>query len=365
MPEEQSRLKSLALALLKVLRFIDTVIIAIYAGILIIYLLLRVVIGDDQWWMSILNNFSFWLFVPMLVAVPMAILCWRRWVIAAIAVPLIVTLLWIGPYYLPKVTGSPTGTTLHIVTFNMYQKNPRISDAQAWLHDQNADIVLLQEIPNAYTGYTVTEVPGLKDVYPYQLNQLWNIRYWGNMVLSRYPILSSENVELISNDETQESIEQRVTLDVKGQTIAIYNVHLSEPVGPEQRFEVPFGGDAARSLLHYDDAKRNRQIFALLARLDTEKLPYIVAGDFNTSSQGITYEILGAKLADTYLEAGFGFGGTWPAAGEAGWPNYVPPLMRIDYVWHSPAFHAIEAHDGPKLGSDHLPLLATLDLHTN
>jgi endonuclease/exonuclease/phosphatase (EEP) superfamily protein YafD len=42
----------------------------------------------------------------------------------------------------------------------------------------------------------------------------------------------------------------------------------------------------------------------------------------------------------------------------------MPPLVRIDYVWHSDDFHAVEAALGPYLGSDHLPVTAALALES-
>jgi endonuclease/exonuclease/phosphatase family metal-dependent hydrolase len=181
-------------------------------------------------------------------------------------------------------------------------------------------------------------------------------------VLSRYPIVSAENIDLASKGLAPQ---QRLYLSVQGQTIAIYNVHLAQPIGRVNRIKIPFARRFDDPFLRYDDTGRNDEINALLLSLKSEKVPYIVAGDFNTSDQGATYGILASQIADTFREAGSGLGGTWPAAGEAGWPRFVPALIRIDYIWRSPAFRAVEAHQGPKLGSDHLPLLATLELlHT-
>jgi endonuclease/exonuclease/phosphatase (EEP) superfamily protein YafD len=52
-----------------------------------------------------------------------------------------------------------------------------------------------------------------------------------------------------------------------------------------------------------------------------------------------------------------GFGASWPALFTG-----IPPLVRIDYIWHSDEFRAISVKQGPDIGSDHLPLYATLDI---
>jgi endonuclease/exonuclease/phosphatase family metal-dependent hydrolase len=40
----------------------------------------------------------------------------------------------------------------------------------------------------------------------------------------------------------------------------------------------------------------------------------------------------------------------------------LPPLVRIDYVWHTPDLRALRCQTGPDGGSDHLPLQAELAL---
>ncbi len=113
----------------------------------------------------------------------------------------------------------------------------------------------------------------------------------------------------------------------------------------------------------YDDSARDAQIHALIARLQDEPLPYVVAGDFNMSDQSVIYGDLAAAMGDSFREAGTGLGTSWPMLQASfGLPLSIPPLMRIDYIWHSDEFRAVEASVGPFLGSDHLPMLATLAL---
>jgi endonuclease/exonuclease/phosphatase family metal-dependent hydrolase len=118
----------------------------------------------------------------------------------------------------------------------------------------------------------------------------------------------------------------------------------------------------ARAVLGYSDKLRNAQINSLLDHLKVEPYPYIVAGDFNTSDQTPTYNLLASHLHDSFREGGTGLGASWPVSSARGLPGFIPPLIRIDYIWHSDSFQTISAQQGPPLGSDHLALTATLAL---
>lgn len=107
--------------------------------------------------------------------------------------------------------------------------------------------------------------------------------------------------------------------------------------------------------LRYDETRRNTFIHNLLAIIEAETLPYIVAGDFNTSDNALIYPEIAALMRDSFREAGVGMGATWPVALSG-----LQTLLRIDYVWHSADLHTLTAATGPPLGSDHLPLLVTL-----
>jgi len=87
-----------------------------------------------------------------------------------------------------------------------------------------------------------------------------------------------------------------------------------------------------------------------------------MAGDFNTSDQSPSYNQLAAAGIDSFREAGSGFGATWPVAAVQQLPSFVPPFIRIDYVFHSKDFRAVSAQPGQPIGSDHLPLFVRLVL---
>jgi endonuclease/exonuclease/phosphatase family metal-dependent hydrolase len=96
--------------------------------------------------------------------------------------------------------------------------------------------------------------------------------------------------------------------------------------------------------------------------LDHETLPLITAGDFNLSDQDSSYRDLAARWHDAFRAGGFGLGTTYPVARALDLPSVFPPLVRLDYVWHSDDMLAVSASNGAYVGSDHLPLLVELSL---
>ena len=39
---------------------------------------------------------------------------------------------------------------------------------------------------------------------------------------------------------------------------------------------------------------------------------------------------------------------------------FIPPLLRLDYIWHTPDLRASQAWLGDPFGSDHRPVVAIL-----
>lgn len=326
------------------------------------YLVLRLIFGDSPWWLSLINSFSTFIFLPAPFLLLIELLLQRRprWLLLAMAAITLVAVIRIGPYFAPKasaVSASTSGTTLRVVTFNAWtDNNQHIPEMEAWLRQINADVVLIQEIPASYAR---NGIPSLRDLYPYQLPQRCADCI---MTLSRYPFLSADLLPTSTGNISPFSLE-RITIQPGDQMVVIYNVHLNTPFRSGPRFTLSSRQPAPLTLaLSYDDSTRNAQMQTLLARLSNEKLPFIIAGDFNTSDQAVIYRDLAAHMSDSFREVGMGLGASWPVNQIIGLPRFVPPLIRIDYIWHSAGISAVSAQQGPFLGSDHLPLYATLRL---
>jgi endonuclease/exonuclease/phosphatase (EEP) superfamily protein YafD len=334
-----------------------TLLTSLYVIGLVLYILLRLTLGDSQWWLALLNNFAPYYFLPLFVLLPIALLL-RRWdIMARLLLLTLVGGLWFGPYFLPKSSASPTGPTLKIVSFNVSAHKPRIEEITAWLHEMDADMVLLQEIPRAFSENGYAE---LKKRYPHQF-KIPETGRAENLILSRYPLETEEGLDLEGDGWRTH---QRITLTVEGQTLAIYNIHLVMPIGAEPRHRQPTVLDKLEFASKYDARDRDAQIARLLPILDAETLPFIVAGDFNMSDQAVIYNELAARMTDSWREMGVGLGRSWPAPGSNVLRDSLCPLIRLDYIWHSDHFRTVEIQQSPSLGSDHLAVVGTLELLT-
>jgi endonuclease/exonuclease/phosphatase (EEP) superfamily protein YafD len=318
---------------------------------LVIFLVLRLAFGDRWWWLGFLNAFAPIWFLPLIVAAPtLGLLRSGWWRLGAILI--IIAGIWFGPYFLPKPSITPAGRTLKVVSFNIWGDNPHLSQVEAWLLQTDADVIMLQEIPALYAQNGVRPLNG---DYPYSFVQQWS---WGQLTLSKYPIIEQKDIPPPSG-----FVFQRTVIDFEGQQVALYNIHLSMPTRNAARLTIPNAPFYVNIALMYDDGTRNQEIAFLLKTLETETLPYLVAGDFNTSDQSVSYQRLHDKLEDTFREVGQGFGGSWPRPVVDELPAWLPPVIRIDYIFHSPHWQAISADVGPYLGSDHLPMIGVLALN--
>ncbi len=308
-----------------------------------------------RWWLAFAINFLPFYFLPVLALLLAALLLRARTAIIA-ALPLaLIGLVLYAPYYLPKSTAAASGTPLHLITFNVSDTNQHMDAVVAWLREQRADVVLLQEVSAEWFGPLDQ---ALNDLYPNQVHQLTEIGQRGNLTLSRFPVVLVPSVPLDT------FVFQPVILDVEGQPTAFYNVSLATPVDALPERDLPFEFPLVDYVFRYDEVNRNLQIDKLVSQIDRETPPFIVAGDFNMGDQATSYGKLAARMDDSFREAGTNLGLTWPAFQVIGLPQALPALLRIDYLWHSGGFRARSARVGPYLGSDHLPVDATLEMES-
>ncbi len=280
-----------------------------------------------------LFEISLWLAIPIFIII-ILLRAWRLSIVAGVVVILFGIVYF--PYLVPRTPHDATSAPhLNVMTFNLKTTSEGIVDV---IRSGNTDIVALQEVGSA--GASVME--NLKDTYPYQSVHPQDVDYKGQAVLSRFPIKADEYWNYPEVPHTLGN--QRIEIDFNGTTVVIYNVHPWPPLGWESGYN-----DESHRVAMGDIAKRT---FA-------ETLPLLLLGDFNMTDNFEEYDLLSTHFIDSYRESGDSTGYTFP--------NYkfepFPPLLRLDYIWHSNEFQSIKTRVWPvHAHSDHSPVVATLFL---
>ena len=324
----------------------------LYATFLIVYLVLRLALADSQWWLALLHNFAPYYFAPLLILLPLLWLL-RMPRTALRLLPLLLIGLWLyGPRFLPKSPVVASEPSLKLVSFNTQFALGGLEKITDWLAASETDLILLQEVGPENSAQLFSL---LSDHFAYTVD----LEGTTQATLSRHPFVQSERIDLAVTDEQRTQVgnwfADRLVIEVAGEPLAVYNVHLPLPVRDTPYFDLNLHNGLAHLALRYDEIRRNVFIHNLLTMLNDEPLPFVVAGDFNTSDNALIYNDLAALMHDSFREAATGLGATWPVNLSG-----IQPLLRIDYVWHSDGLRAVSAEIGPHLGSDHLPLVVTL-----
>jgi endonuclease/exonuclease/phosphatase (EEP) superfamily protein YafD len=322
-------------------------------GMAVLYCVVVVALGliwtfgpDGIWWLELSNIFALFLFAPLLLLTPAALLLRSDWLRGATLLTLAAFLALFGSRLVPPFGWPAQGSQLRVMTINQLYTNERIADLIKAIRAQDADIIAIQELSTP-----LAEAAGqqLSDRYPYQFLSPGPEDY-GLGILSRYPLLATER--------TRGFMGQQMTVDVDGMPITVVNVHLNAPQAQTRRLRQ---FRPVKVVLDYDTSLRARDFPGLLQEIDTIAGPLIVMGDFNTSDREPPYADLATRLQDAYRETGWGFGFTFPNDKQLARLKVPFPLVRIDYVWSRagivPTTARVVCDSG---GSDHCAVVADL-----
>lgn len=290
------------------------------------------------------NSFVPFLFAPLLLTLPLALLIRSKPALLADLALLIVFVASYGRLFLPRhrpIVASADGT-LTVMTFNIQFNHPQPEQAVAAIESENAEVVTVQElIP--FTAELLRQRLG--DRYPYMLLEP-EISSTG--LLSRHPILHSEWFAMAGDG----NVALQAVLDVNGRPVHVLAVH-----PPPPRLSWQIRGRLPNGIL---EGERDRQIADVARRVETLEGTVLAIGDFNMADQSRAYAEMTALLKDAYREAGWGFGFTFPHSQRIGRLPVPWPLVRIDYVFHSDDLYAEHARVGCEGGSNHCYLIVQL-----
>lgn len=316
-------------------------VIVLYGLGTIVYLVARAAVGEQWRPIAWANNFVLWMSAAALGMAFLALLFRRRWLLVALQAPMLVAFgVLFGDLLTPHNSAAVADAAVEFRTaaYNMHSQDSDPNVVVETILGLDADVIGLNEL-----GYDHEEAidAATQDLYPYRVLYPQPTVH-GVGLLSRYPILEHEVYEPVE----PANLHLRAVLDIDGTPVTVFVAHPPSPTSPF----FP---------LNYEDGPRNVELADLRERVAAETGPVMVLCDCNMSDQSDPYRALDDLLDDAFREAGRGFGLTFPYG-----RTFLPPLVRIDYIWISGDFTALNAHPAEGSGtSDHRPIMADLALN--
>lgn len=217
-----------------------------------------------------------------------------------------------------------------------------------FLKEEHADIVCFQEFMTKDT----TSFKQLFGEYPYYSYHFFKgNRYFGNITLSKYPIVSSDKITF--KKSTNLCILSDIAIN--DNIIRVYNCHLEsysisftsviKRLGKKSDWTDEFM--ELHGKLKGTNIRRSEQVNDILEQVNKSSHPSVICGDFNDTPISYTYHTLSKNKKDSFVEGGAGFSSTY---------SVLWPLLRIDYIL-LPGEYQTDKHKITRVPfSDHYPI---------
>jgi endonuclease/exonuclease/phosphatase (EEP) superfamily protein YafD len=313
-----------------------------YVAWMVIWFGLWLSVRDAWWWLALLNRIVPHMFAPAPLVVLTAIASReRRLIIVSIAPPLIFAALF-GPYVIPQPARSSGDASLRVMTFNVLFSNTDYDAVAEIILRHRPDLIGLQEVQPEMMAALRER---LAEEYPYSL--LGDEHPYGTTAaFSRYPVIDAHVLDLRADRPAVV-----MTVEVNGKAVTFISAHLLA-YGLEFIPLPEFPTTVSRRVF-----EQERQARLLVDETNKHGNPVILACDCNSKETSGAYRILAEALTNAARAVG------WVVA-----PPSIAGAMRdtdwqhIDYVFYRGSLTAVEVNviqaNG---GSDHFPLVATLD----
>jgi endonuclease/exonuclease/phosphatase (EEP) superfamily protein YafD len=222
-----------------------------------------------------------------------------------------------------------TGTIeVKVLSANLLSSNGVHEELFDLLAGEEPDLVVLQEV----TPDWEESLHPIYGDYPHRLVEP-RAGNFGIALLSKHPLISA-----IAVDSEPLGLPTLIaTVGIGGRKVGLMGAHPMIPLGPD----------------NFD--ARNAQLEQIGRLLQKMPKPRILVGDLNISMWDMHYELLENRTWMRNARRGFGVLPTWP--------TFLPfAMIPIDHVLVSEDIGVLDVRTGPRVGSDHLPLIVTLIL---
>lgn len=241
----------------------------------------------------------------------------------------LVNLAVLAPYLAPGPPAAPATTIpFRVVTLNVHTANTRHDLVTSFLYAASPDVIVLSEVDDRW----LTQLASLTNTWPHTLAAPRDDNF-GIALFSRWP-LTDARVACFGEAELP-TIEAEISLH--GRSVHLVGTHPLPPSNAENA------------------ARRDEQLTAIARQLATRTGPRLLLGDLNATPWSPVFRRLlqQSGLVDTL--PGRGYQPTWPADFFLFW-------IPLDHCLISPDLTVRDRRVGPRVGSDHLPLIVELAL---
>ena len=299
--------------------YVGLVLLAIGAAVVLATLL--GFLGSTWWMFDVLANFRAQYAIVLLLVAVLYGLSYAKLPAALFLAGAVVNLALIAPlfYRSPEPAASPQD--VKIVSFNVQAGNARRSEIVTWLESEDADLIFLTEassdwdapLRGASLGKTVLAEPPPDRTFGIIALGPEGTVAQNLMVASRYQVV-------------------RVEHTIDDQAVVVFAAHPSNPRNRRLAEE------------------RNELLEAIAELVNAESDPVILIGDLNVTPWSHAFGELTRQASLHNSLEGYGLQASWPS-------NYPGLSIPIDHMLHTEELTTVTRDLGPRLGSDHRPLI--------
>lgn len=221
--------------------------------------------------------------------------------------------------------------TIKLLISNVQQDNDQYQNLPEMIRRTDPDVILLAEPDQKW----LSEVSEIKENYPFYVEVPLDNAY-GMALYSRFELIDPQIKFLIESDIP--SIHSGVKL-VSGDVIKLYCLHPRPPFPTEST----------------DATERDLELLVVAKEIAKQSDPAITAGDLN--------DVAWSRTTSEYLQVS---GMLDPRMGRGMYNSFHADhwLVRfpLDHVFHTSHFKLVAIERQPSIGSDHFPILITLEL---
>lgn len=239
------------------------------------------------------------------------------------------------------------GAGLRVMTYNIHYGTGvsgklDLEKIATTIRAVDADIIALQEVDSNFGKRSEYQdqpvlLAGYLDMH-YVYGESLRVRhlmpsrgsgYYGNMILSRYPIVDSQILRLPTPWSTEPRTALKAVIATPQGQMVVWSTHLG--------------------LSHKG---RLAQVNTLIASIDEEEYPNIVLGDFNALPNSPEIRVMATRLQDVGKLDRIGTGTFYVGPSD--------PMPRIDYIWLDQCLRAASYEVVQSQASDHLAVVADI-----